>query len=98
MTTTTARTTHDRQHDRLVEWKAAVDRDKAIVDDPASDYIARGAAQASLNIYVGPRYHNALEDHIRGTHGAEPDDPWPLDSELEAQHARLHAEEVHDAY
>lgn len=81
---------HDVEHTEIARWKAKVDRDQAIVDDPASDYNKRGAAQASLNVFAGPGYHNALDDHLRYVHHSEPDDPWAYASELEEQHDALH--------
>lgn len=83
--------THEQRHARLAKWKEAVDRTQAEIDSPESDYTAKAAARATLNVVSGPRYFNALLDHLRAEHACEPIDPWPYIHEVEAAHDQCHS-------
>jgi hypothetical protein len=81
---------HEAEHAVIAEWAAKVERDRAIIDDPVSNYTDRAAATASLNAYVGPRYRNLIRDHLLKTHVAELIEPWPTTEELVAAHNQAH--------
>jgi hypothetical protein len=84
-------TTHEEWHSTLRTFKARVVQNQAIVDDPASDYNARGVAQARLEMFLRPRYANALRDHLLVDHNCETIEPWPFMEELEAAHEQCHS-------
>lgn len=83
--------THEQSHANLDRILAPYRRDLELVK--SDDYNVRGAAQAGLNACSGPRYHNALADHLRVHHRCEAANCWPTTEELEAAHDQAHAVE-----
>lgn len=81
---------HERVHRELEDWKRRIERDELLAQ--SEDYNERGAALATLNAYLNPRYHNDLEDHLRIEHRLRHGDPWAYTHELEELHSGLHSQ------